>query len=323
MKRSQDLDSKLQRLALVARDLPAESALDEFRKALQSSNHTVVARAAQLAGRAKAYDLVPALVDAMARLVAMPAASDKGCTAKMAIARALEALDCQQYEPFLLGVKHIQLEPAYGEPVDTAAELRGECAITLARMHYPDIYFLALDLLFDKERNARLAAATVLGAIPGEASELLLRMKLRLPEEDPGVVQKCFAGLLNVNADRSWEFVERFLRSSDSQKAESAALAIGESHDERAYPTLRSAVDDIATSESKRVLLLAMVLTRNDQAVEYLLEQVKTGSPGRAALALEALSVNSADLRVREMVLDAVESRQDRRIDEVFRRCFG
>jgi HEAT repeat protein len=137
------------------------------------------------------------------------------------------------------------------------------------------------------------------------------------------VVQKCFAGLLNVNADRSWEFVEQFLRSPDSQKAESAALAIGESRDDRAYPTLRAAIDDIPTSESKRILLLAMVLTRRDEAVEYLLEQVKAGSPGGAALALEALSVNSADLRVREMVLDAVESRQDRRIDDAFRRYFG
>lgn len=323
MKTSPALDSKLERLAQLAKDLSSESAQNEFRKALFSQNHTIIARAAQLAARARAYVLIPSLIEAFARLIAMPAASDKGCTAKSAIVRALDQLDCQLFEPFVLGARHVQMEPAFGEPIDTAADLRGECAIVLAQKYYPDIYFLVLDLMFDKEPKPRLAAATILGAVPSETNELMLRMKLRLPEADSGVVQKCFSGLLSVNAERSWPFVEEFLRSSDSQKAECAALAIGESRDERAFDSLKAAAEENPSAEFRRIAFLAMMLTRNDEAITYLVGQVKTAGQGTAILALEALSVSSDDTRMRRLVFEAADSRQNRQIDDAFSRFFG
>lgn len=323
MSAPQGLDARLQRLVVVARDLPAKSALDEFKKALASANHHVVARAAILAAKAKACDLVPALTEAMTRLIALPAASDKGCTAKLAIVRALHALDCQDYGPYLLGARHVQMEPAWGEPVDTAVDLRGDCAIILARRHYPDIYFLTLDLLFDKEDKVRAAAASVLGGVPSEASELLLRMKLKLPEESADVLQKCFSSLLAINPDRSWDFVADFLSAPNAEMAERAALAIGDSHNDRAFPALRAAADKMLGEDLRRTVLLAMVLTRSDEAIDYLLDQVRTDSAGKAIQALEALSVNAADTRLRERAWEAADSRHNRQIDDAFHRYFG
>ena len=50
--------------------------------------------------------------------------------AKTAIVQCLSRLELGSPEVFLRGLHHVQMEPAYGGPVDTAVELRSESAVS-------------------------------------------------------------------------------------------------------------------------------------------------------------------------------------------------
>ena len=52
----------------------------------------------------------------------------------------------------------------------------------------------------DPARDVRIASAVALGAVGGEAAGLVLRLKVRLGDEDPDVVSECLGGLLAVDA---------------------------------------------------------------------------------------------------------------------------
>jgi len=80
-------------------------------------------------GEAHWQDVIPELVTAFDRLLACGAELDKGCVALSATARALFTVGCDDYELFLKGMRHVHMEPVWGGSVDTAAELRGMCAM--------------------------------------------------------------------------------------------------------------------------------------------------------------------------------------------------
>jgi len=92
MNKQSQLDARLDRLTAIARDLPAQSACEELKKALFGSHNAVIARGARLIARAGERDLIPTLIDAFTHLLHLPAASDKGCRAKGAIIEALNNL---------------------------------------------------------------------------------------------------------------------------------------------------------------------------------------------------------------------------------------
>ena len=70
----------------------------------------------------------------------------------------MEALGSEEAEVALRGMRYEQWEPVYGGRVDTAANLRGRCAVMLARMRYPEAHIELVRLLVDAEAPARLAA---------------------------------------------------------------------------------------------------------------------------------------------------------------------
>ncbi len=79
---------------------------------------------------------LPDLLAAFRRFLADPS-KDKGCLAKIAIAEALTRLEHEEAEIFLEGIRHMQREPVWGGTEDTAAWLRGLCAIGLAGCRHP------------------------------------------------------------------------------------------------------------------------------------------------------------------------------------------
>ena len=108
---------------------------------------------------------------------------------------------------------------------------------------------------------------------------------------------------------RSVAFVAQFLEHEEEAVAEAAALALGDSRLESAWPVLRDAAQRPHNRPLRRTLLLALALLRREPAVDYLLELVGTGEPGVAADAEAALAMYEQDPKVQEGLERARRSR--------------
>jgi hypothetical protein len=91
----------------------------------------VVAAAARFIAEHRLEPLLPALVEAYEDLLVDPVKRDPGCRGKIAIARALHALDHWEARVFARGVQVLQPEGSHPQE-DTAAELRAVCGLAHA-----------------------------------------------------------------------------------------------------------------------------------------------------------------------------------------------
>jgi hypothetical protein len=314
---------KLAKLGKLADQPLSEDSIKEIRKALSSANNLVVAKAAQVAAKCQRTDLIPELIVAFERFMQKPVKTDKGCFAKTALVEALDTLEIREYDVFLQGIHHIQMEPAYGGHEDTAANLRARCALALARCEYPDIFFELTTLLADPEPQPRIAAIKALTYLNEEKSELLLRLKALTGDKEPQVLSECFSGLISIAPAHSLPFVAGFLENSDLLIAEGAALALGESREMQAFKVLQDQWEDSIDREVKEMLLLPMALTRCDDAFKYLLDIVACEYQGYAAAAVKALKVYADNDAQREKIRNVVASRPETLISETYAREFG
>ena len=163
------------------------------------------------------------------RFMSDPVKRDPGCRAKLAVVEALVEFGARETELYLRGLHHVQKEPAYGPPIDTADGLRVRCADALSRLGYPDIVLELVTLLTDAEPGARAGAAQVLAGVGTEAAEAVLRMKVLTGDREPAVLGACFQGLLQMEPDRSLAFVASYMKHPDPDVPLEAALALGES----------------------------------------------------------------------------------------------
>jgi hypothetical protein len=266
MPKAPRLEDRLAALGDLRRDANAPEARKELAKCLASKINLLAAKAARIVGECKIDELAPQLVEAFDRFLIDAATSDRRCEAKLAIVRALEELEYPSCEPFLRGIRHVQMEPSFGTPVDTAVELRATSAIGLVRTNYPDVGVELVTLLADNARDARVGAARAIAYWGTLAGALLLRFKILSGDREAEVIGECFNGLLHIEGTRAVNFVAGYLEDESEALAESAALALGESRREEAFEILKAR----AGSWLRPTALLAIALLRNDQAVEYL-----------------------------------------------------
>ncbi|MGH9660486.1 MAG: HEAT repeat domain-containing protein [Bryobacteraceae bacterium] len=306
MRKPDAVEAALSRLSALKKSGDPAAAIPELRAALAARVNFVVARAARIAAELQAAALVPALAAAFDRLMANPRKLDKGCAALTEIAAALYALDYLEPEPYLAGIRHRQLEPAFGEPVDAARKLRAQCALALVRTRHPDALAEVVGLLVDPEPQARIGGARALGLLGSETAELLLRLKILAGDEDIDVVAECLLGVAALKTERALSFVARFLDSADPAIGEAAALALGESRDARAVELL---IRQYTSSPEplRKTLLVALAIARLDLAIDFLISQLRSGS----ADALSALAMYKDDERVRGRVEPAVAASGD------------
>ena len=112
--RKQSFDEKLIRLRDIAAGPISAEAVNELRGALNGSQGVLAALAAQIAGQRRIADLAPDLIKAFSRFMVE---TDKTCQVKTAVVDALHRLDCREAdEVYLRGIKHVQMEPAFGRP---------------------------------------------------------------------------------------------------------------------------------------------------------------------------------------------------------------
>jgi HEAT repeat protein len=316
------LEERLEQIHAIAADPSAPGAVPALRDALRSKTGFLVAAAASVVAEAELAELADELPGAFARLLERPIERDPQCRGKAAVARALLRLERWDEEVFGRGVRHVQREPAFGGPVDTAAELRGVCGIAYAHLNRPDAIELLAELLADPERTARAAAAQGLGDSGRPDATALLRYKVLIGDEEPAVMSACFGSLLALEADAVVPFVARFLEG-DPERAEVAALALGESRLAAAFPLLRDWCDDGLPSLRAEVGYLALALLRLDAATDHLLGVVSAGDASEAVAAARALATFRDDPALAARAVDAAAASPHRAVATEVRAAFA
>ena len=288
-----------------------EEAVGELQRALNSKVNHVVARAAEIVGEFMLTELEPDLVDAFNRFMNNAAKIDPGCAAKTAVAEALYRMEANQPDLLLEGIGHIQLEPVYGGQEDTAATLRGICALGLVQIDYPNVMILLAHLLADPEGEARISAARAIGHSGQTQGIPLLRFKALSGDSNPQVLCECFSSLIALDPDPSLAFVAGFLQSDSRVFQEAAAVALGESQLVQALPFLETAWEDAMDAELRRTFLLGIALLRQERAIDFLLKLVAEGGQTRSREAVEALAVYREDSSIWARVEEVLASQRE------------
>jgi HEAT repeat protein len=269
---------------------PEEARMEGVRKALAQRNNFIAAKAADLVREFNMAQLLPELENAFDRFFSDPAKSDPQCWAKNAISRALAALEYQEADVFLRGMRHIQMEPVWGGQSDTAGTLRATCALALVQsrsLSEAELLKHLLELVGDKDKSVRLEAVRAIEQVGSHSAALLLRLRAVLGTDEPEVLGACYAGILRIEGISAIPWVRRFLVTADDPAAE-AALALAGTHSPEAFEVLRESFAKANDPWWRSVLLSAVSLTRQDAALEFLLELVRAESLD-AEPAVEAL----------------------------------
>jgi HEAT repeat protein len=322
MAKSDPIERSLDRLGELRHAEASETAVEEVRQFLRNRSNLIVSKAAKVVRELQLKALIPDLVAAFSKLMKDGPRLDKRCAAVTEIVSALYELNYQEPEPYLAGLKHVQMEASFGPPVDEAAKLRAVSAQGLVRTRHPDALTEVTQLLVDRESAARLGAVRALAANGGEAGILLLKLKVLTGDVEPAVIGECFSGLLEASPAKSVPFVAKYIDSDDDDVAQAAMLALGESRLPAAFEVLREKWARTIAMPVRRVLLSAMAASKLDEAIAFLVSLVETASVPTAAAAVEALSIYSRNERVRKSVGDAVSVRSDKTLLERFRQDF-
>ncbi len=314
MPRRDPLKEALARLSQVREDPSSASSLAELRRVLARESSHAVAKAARISGEAGLETLVPDLLAAFQRLLKGAVRADPGCTAKTTVVEALLRLEHEDEEVFLRGIRHVQMEPVHGGQVDTAVDLRGACALGLARTSHPGALVELAELLADPEPPARVSAARAIGNHGRAEGVPLLRHKARAGDEEPRVLTECLLSLLHLDPSGSLPLVAHLLKAAPGSgrsaggPAECAAVALGESRLEGALPVLRDWLPEAVSRGLAPTALRALATLRRDEAFDHLLSLVREAEPPVAREAVAALA-GQADESLRARVREAASGR--------------
>jgi len=285
-------------------------------------SNLVVAKAAKLAGELRLSGLIPDLVAAFDRLWVNPAKLDKRCAATTEIVNALYELDYTEPDIYLRGIRHVQKEASFGPPVDVAAKLRGMCAQGLLRTRSADGMAAAVDLLVDPEPPARLGAVRALGSNGGEAGALLLRLKVLAGDKDPEIIGECFTALIAAGKEQAVPFVAGYMEADDELIAEAAIWALGQSRQTAALAVLKEKWERTVERSVRKVLVAALAASRLEEAVDYLVLQLRSADIRTAEDILTALSNYAGAESQRQLVAAAVQERDEPAVTKLFKQHF-
>jgi hypothetical protein len=298
--------------------------LAELRKALSHASSLVVARAARLAGKAGLTALADDLEAAFLRLCDAAPTADPGCSAKKALAEALDRLEHQNHALFRRGLRYVQNEAVHGGRVDTAAALRAACAFALVRLRPPGVVTDVALLLADRDPTARASSARAMAALGGEAAEALLCLRMRLPEAEPAVLGEYALALLRSSPSAGLEAAEELLFSSEpeTERGEAVALALAESRQAGAVCLLRRLFEH-GFGERRRLALRALALLRNEEAFDFLVKVVRDGGGLDARAALHALGAGGIDGSLTRRLEQAIRERDEPELAVTLRDLLG
>jgi histone H3/H4 len=305
-------EAQLEKLEALRTASVSDDAVKELRRALGNRNNYIAAKAAKIAAEFGRQDLVPDLLVAADRFFVDGAKTDPQCWAKNAIVGALAELGHDDPEVYLRGLRHVQPEPSWGGPQDSAGTLRGQCALAVAGCRaLTDFQVLGalLEALVDPDKTVRVEAARAVARINRREAALLLRLRALVGDGEPEVLGACFTGVLAIEGEEGVDFAVRFLDRRDDAARE-AALSLGLTRDRRALELLKEARERAADGDFRELLLTAIALSRLPEAFEYLTRLVRDEGSAAALEALVSARVpEEAARRLREVVEESGDAR--------------
>jgi HEAT repeat protein len=319
-----NIERELDQLASL-RNQPLEKQADELARALRDKINVVVARAAKLIAEWELRALIPDLCTAFERLLTDPAKRDPQCWGKNAIAKALKDLGHSESETFLKGAQHVQMEPVWGGQEDTAATLRGTCALALLQctdLTREDKLWTVMRLLSESSPSLRKDGALALESIGGREAALLLRLKARMSDRDSTVTGQVFESLLRVEGSGAVPFVLEFVRSPQDEVREEAVLALGVSRLSDAITVLQQLLAAPDSSVSDEILCRALSISRHEDALNSLIQVLQRGRPRQAIAALQALELHKSSHEIQDRIRKAVAHRSEGDIHQELSRLF-
>jgi HEAT repeat protein len=258
--------------------------------------------------------MLPDVLTAYDRFFLDAAKSDPQCWAKNALVKTLVKLEHRQRDAYLRGLRHHQMEGAWGGASDTAGALRGACTHALVDcpgISDADLLALLLEPFTDADKTVRVEAARAIGQVGGLSAALLLRLRALLASDEPEVLGAVYSALLALEATRAIPLVAAALKASDDQAAE-AAFALADLRSPEAFAALFARFHAGADSWFASVLLRAIALTRLPEAMDFLLALIARDERDAPA-AIEAIGriAPSAELcaRVENSVAQAASPR--------------
>ena len=300
----------LELLAEAARRPHDPATLALVRDALCHRNNHVVARAARAAREAEISALAPDLIAAFPRFLDDPIRRDPGCAAKIEIVHALLSFTYSAPDVYLRGASHVQREPAFGPPIDTAAELRATSAMALVVMGHPAALTTCVELLVDPEPTARAGGLRALAATGRPDVALLMRLFALRGDADPGVLAEAFLALLALSVEDSTPFVAERLATGDVDIARAAAMALGEVRRPEAVAALRERLAAENRPDVRHAIILALATSRDEAAFDVLLELVARGTATDSKAAVAALGIYTHDQALQHRVQVALDQRR-------------
>jgi HEAT repeat protein len=303
----------LDALAAAARRPHEPDATARIRTSLGHRSNHVVARAARAAREADLAALAPDVMAAFPRFLTDAVRRDPGCVAKTDIVRALLAFAHPAADVYLVGARHVQREPAFGPPIDTAAELRATSGLALVATAHPDALAVCVALLVDPAPMTRGGALRALGMSGRPDVALALRLFVLRGDDDPDVLAEAFAALLALAPAESVGFVADGLRSAREDTARAAALALGDSRRREAVDALRARLSAEDRPDVRRALMLGLASSRDDDAITALLELIAQGTHADSRTAHDALRIYAHDEALQRRVASASRRRARRK----------
>ncbi|MGA3016354.1 MAG: hypothetical protein ABSF62_04480 [Bryobacteraceae bacterium] len=311
-----NVEEEIEALSRLRETAPA-AAVPALRKALADRVNLIVAKAAKIATERQLRDLLPDLLQAFDHLFEKPVVRDPQCWGKNAVSQALVAMEYRQAAPFLRGLRHVQLEPVWGGEEDTAATLRGACALALPAcvdIERGLVLRHLVDALTDRAVTVRSDVLRALGNMGGDEAILLLRLKARMGDEESQIVGQAFDLLLQLEGRQALDFVAAFLLPQSEARSEivreESALSLGSSRLPEAVGRLTGAWNRERDPQFRLVLLRALSATRQPHALEFLLNLLRIGRLVDAAAAVEALALHRDSPEIRHHVEEAARLRE-------------
>lgn len=285
MGRSNRPDLQTELYAFRAVDARTPEGLAQVRAGLGRKTGLVVAAAAERLREAGLTGHQDALLRAYDAMSEDPVRRDPGCAGKIAVVRALDELGWNDPEVFARAARCVQLEPAWGKPVDTAGPVRRFGLGGLVRTRWEGTPAVIGDHLVDPDPHVRSYAADAVAAWGEPMGIAVLRLKLGVGDPDPGVLIDALVALFGLDRPGGIALARAWL-TDEPAKREVAALALGQSRLPEAIDVLVSALGRTGESEERRTLYVALGTLRLDASRAWLLDALA----GPDALhALEAL----------------------------------
>lgn len=303
--------------------VPDAAQVAYLRKTLTHKSNFIVSKAARLVADTELVPLLPDVLVAYDRFFTDAAKTDPQCWAKDALSKALVKLGHRTIAEYLRGMRHHQMEPSFGPPVDTAGALRGTCTHALVDcpgISDSDLLTALLEPLTDIDKTVRMEAARAIGQVGGVSAMLILRLRAMLDpaQEEPEVLGEVYRSLLSLEGAQAIHLVASRLEPGDDLAGE-AAFALADLRTAEALQPLVSRFKEGPDTWFAAILLSAIALTRLPEAIDFLISLIERDGRESSA-AIEAIGRIAPNAEIRARIQQAVDQAGSPRLHQALQK---